>query len=97
MAGVRPIEIVTEEKANLYKTKHNAERSVHDCKIPLLIKEWPHSARRLNIMEISNLTPYCTETYRDGSKIGGKVRSRSGHISGPRAEKLCKYKYNKYI
>jgi len=47
MAGVPPIGIVIEEKARLYKIKHNAERSEHDCGIPLSIKEWRHPVRRL--------------------------------------------------
>jgi len=48
MAGVPPIGTVIEEKARLYKIKHNAKRSEYECNIPLPIKEWPHPARRLN-------------------------------------------------
>jgi len=70
MAGVPPTGIVT-EKVRLYKIKHNTERNEYECDIPLLIKEWPHAARRLNIMEICDSTPYCI----DRSKIGGKVRA----------------------
>ena len=73
MAGIPPIRIVLEEKARLYKIKHNAERNEYECDTPLPIKEWPHPARRLNIMEISDSTPYSTEIYTEGSKIGGKV------------------------
>ena len=74
MAVVPPIGIVI-EKVRLYKIQHNAERSEYECDIPLPIKEWPHPARQLNIMEICDSTPYCTEIYTDGSKIGGKVRA----------------------
>jgi hypothetical protein len=58
MAGVPPIGNVIEEKSRLYKTKHNAERSVYECDLPLPVKELPHPARRLKIMEISDTTPY---------------------------------------
>jgi hypothetical protein len=68
MAGVPPIGTAIEEKARLYKIKHNAERSEHDCDIPLPITEWPHPARRLNIMEICDSTPYSIQIYTDGSK-----------------------------
>jgi len=85
-AGVPPIGIVIEEKARLYKIKHNAERSEYECDIPLPIKEWPHPARRLNIMEICDSTPYCTEIYTDGSKIGSKVGAGAViRICGPSA------------
>ena len=52
MAGFPPIGIVIEEKARLYKRKHNAERCAYECNIPLPVKERPHPAWRLNIMEI---------------------------------------------
>jgi len=58
MAAVPHIGIEIEEKARLYKIKHNAERSENKCEIPLLINEWPHPARRLNIREIYERTPY---------------------------------------
>jgi hypothetical protein len=54
MAGFPPIRVVIEEKAKLYKIKDNAERSEYECNLPLPIKEWPHPARRQNIMEISD-------------------------------------------
>ena len=54
MAGFPPIRVVIEEKAKLYKIKDNAERSEYECSLPLPIKEWPHPAWRLNIMEISD-------------------------------------------
>jgi hypothetical protein len=57
MAGVPPIGIVIEEKARLYKIKQNIERSEYACDTPLPVKEWPHPARRLNIVEIKDSTP----------------------------------------
>jgi len=74
-AGVPSIGTVIEEKARLCKIKHNAKRSEYECDIPLTIKEWPHLAQRLNLMEISDPTPYSTEIYKDGRKIGGKVEA----------------------
>jgi len=74
-----------EEKARLHKIKHNAERSEYEYDIPLPIKEWTHPARRLNIMEICDSTPYCTEIYRR-KQNRRQSRSRSGHICGPSAE-----------
>ena len=73
MDGISPIGIVKEEKARLYKIKRNAKRCEYECDIPLPVKEWPHPARCLNIMEIKDSTPYSIEIYTDGSKIGGKV------------------------
>jgi hypothetical protein len=54
MAGVPPIGIVIEEKARLYRIKHNVKQSEYKCDAPLPAKEWSHPARRLNIMEISD-------------------------------------------
>jgi len=45
MPGVPSIGIVIEEKARLYKIKHNTEQSEYECDLPLAIKEWPHPAR----------------------------------------------------
>jgi ribonuclease HI len=73
MAGVTPIEIVIEEKARLYKIKHNIERTEYDCDTPLPIKQWAYLARRVNIIETSDSTPYSTVIYTGGSEIEGKV------------------------
>jgi hypothetical protein len=45
LAGVPPIRIVIEEKARLYKIKHNAERQERECDVPLLVMNGliPHS------------------------------------------------------
>jgi len=50
MASVPHIGVAIEQKARLYKKKHNAERSENECEIQLLIKEWPHPEWRLNPM-----------------------------------------------
>ena len=92
MAGIPPIGIVIEEKTRLYKITHNAGRSEHDCDTPFLIKEWPHPARRLNIMGICDSPPYCTEIYTDGSKIGGIVGAGAATYVDQVLKKQCKYK-----
>ena len=51
MARVPPIGIVIKEKTKLYEIKHNVECSEYECDILPPVKEWPHPARRLNIME----------------------------------------------
>ena len=88
MARVPPIGTVIEEKARLYKIKHNTERSEYECDIPLPIKEWPHTARRMYIMEICDSTPHSTEIYTDGRKIGAGAAI---HVD-PVLKKQCKYK-----
>jgi len=92
MTRVRPIGIVIEENVRLYTIKHNAERSEYECDTPLPIKEWPHPALRLNVMEISDSTPYSTEIYTSGSKIGGKVGAVAVIYVDQVLKKQCKYK-----
>jgi ribonuclease HI len=90
--GVPSIGIVTEEKARLYKIKHNPERCEYECDLPLPVNEWPHPARRLNTMEIRDSTPDCTEIYTDGSKIGGKVGAGAAIYVDRVLKRQCKYK-----
>ena len=92
LAGVPPIGIVIDEKSRLHKIKHNAERQEHECDIPLPVKEWPHPARRLNIMETRESTPYSIEIYTDGSKIGGKVGAGAAVYVDQVLQRRCKYK-----
>jgi hypothetical protein len=73
MAGVPPITIVIAEKAQLYKRKHCTEGAAYECDMPVPVADWPHPARRANIMETIDSTSYATEICADGSKIGGKV------------------------
>jgi hypothetical protein len=89
MARVPPIGIVIEEKARLYKIKHNSERSENECNIQLPFKEWPHPARRLNIMEIRlNTILYGDLNRRKQNRR--RSRSRSGKICGPSVEKAVR-------
>jgi ribonuclease HI len=92
MTGVPPMRTVIEENARLYKIKHKAERSEYECDLPLPVKDWPHPARRLKIMEISDSTPYSTVTYTDGSKIGGKVGAGAAIYVEQVLKRQCKYK-----
>jgi ribonuclease HI len=92
MVGVPPTGIVIEEKVRLYKIKHNAERCEYECDLPLPVKEWPHPARRLNIVEIRDSTPYSTEIYTDKSKIGGKVGAGAAIYVDRALKRQCKYK-----
>jgi len=41
--------------------------------MPLPVTEWPHPARRVTILERSELTMYPIEIYMDGNKDGGKI------------------------
>jgi len=58
---------------------------------PLPAKEWPHSARRADIMEITVLITYPTEIFTDGSKIGDKVGAGVAIYTDKRL--MRKYKY----
>jgi hypothetical protein len=91
MAGVPPIGIAIAEKAHLYKRKHGIERSEYECDMSLPVTEWPHPARRVTIMETSELASYPTEIYTDGSKVGGKVGAGVASYSDRRLVRQCKY------
>jgi hypothetical protein len=73
IAGVPPIGIVIAEKVQLYKRKHCTERNAYECDLPVPVTDWAHPARRVSIMETTDLISYATPIYTDGSKIGGKV------------------------
>ena len=92
MAGVPPIGIVIEEKARLYKIKHNIDRKEYDCDTPLPVKQWAHPARRVNIIETSDSTPYSTVIYTDGSKIEGKVGAGAAIYVNQALRRQGKYK-----
>jgi len=93
MAGVPLIGIVIEEKARLYKIKHSVERCEYECDIPLRVKEWPHPARRLNIVEIKRID---TVLYRNLYRRR-QSRSRSGNICGLSAEKAVQIQVTKLL
>jgi ribonuclease HI len=60
------------------------------------VKEWTHPARRLNIMEIRDSTPFSTEIYTDGSKIEGKVGAGEAIYVDQVLKRLCQYKLQNY-
>jgi hypothetical protein len=92
MAGVPPIGILKAGRVQLYKGKHGVERSGLECDMALPVKEWPHPARRVNIMDTSAQTTYFTEIYTDGSKVGGKVRAGIAIFSDKSLVRQCKYR-----
>jgi 3-isopropylmalate dehydratase small subunit len=58
MAGVLPIGIVIAGNVQLYKRKHGLENSELQCDMPLPVTKWPHPARRVTVLETSELTTY---------------------------------------
>ena len=69
----QPIGIVFEGNTSPYKRKHNTGKDDFKWDTPLPAKEWPHPARRADIMETTDLITYPTEIFTDRSKIGDKV------------------------
>ena len=92
MAGVPPIAIVIAEKAQLYKSKHCMEGAAFEYDMPVPVTDWPHPARRANIMETSDSISYATEIYTDGSKIGGKVGAGMAIYTDKTLVRQWKYK-----
>ena len=93
MAGVLPIEIVLEEKIQLYEIKHNLRERHRNCDLPLPIKEWPHPAQQVAICEVNDSTSYSIEIFMDGSKIRGRVGAGVAIIYEDKIlTRTCKYK-----
>jgi hypothetical protein len=88
MAGVPPIGLVIEGKAQMYNRKLGLENGDIVCDMPLPINEWPHPARPVTITETSELTTYPIEIYTDGSKVG----AGAAIYSNKQLIKQCKYK-----
>ena len=53
---------------------------------------YTHPARCLNIMEITDSTPYSMEIYTDGSKIRGKVGAGAAKYADQVLKRQCKHK-----
>jgi hypothetical protein len=66
-AGVRPIQIITEQKARTYMATKikNLEYNT-----PLEVRSCQHPAEIVIIHEVDNSTIYTTEVYTDSNKIG---------------------------
>ena len=92
MAGIPPIAIVIAENAQLYKNKHYMEGAAFEYDLPVPVTDWPHPARRANIMETSDSMSYATEIYTDGSKIGGKVGAGMAIYTDKTLVRQWKYK-----
>jgi hypothetical protein len=72
IAGVRFIQITTEQKVQTYLTTkiNNLE---YDA--PVEVRYWRHPAELAIIHEVENGTIYTTEVYTDGSEIGDNVEA----------------------
>ena len=64
----------------------------YECDLPVPVTDWPHLARRVSIMETSDLISYATHIYTDGSKMGGKVGGGVAIYMDKRLVRKCKYK-----
>jgi hypothetical protein len=92
MADVPPIAIVIAEKAQLYKSKHYMEGAAYEYDMTVPVTDWPHPARRANILDTSDSISYVTEIYTDGSKIGGKFGAGVAIYTDKTLVRQCKYK-----
>lgn len=96
MAGVPPIGLVIEGKAQVYRRKHGLENSDTVCDVPLPVHEWPHPARQVTITEINVTKTYPIEIYTDGSKDASKVGAGVAIYNNKQLIKQCKYKLGSY-
>jgi hypothetical protein len=92
LAGVQPTGIIIEGKTYLYKRKHSTGKEEYEWDKPLPFKESPHPALRADIMETTDLIPYHTEIFTDGSKIGDKVVAGEAIYTNKRRVRKCKYR-----
>jgi hypothetical protein len=76
----------------LYKRKHRIESNKYKWDMPLPVIEWPHPARRVNIMETSAQTTYPTKIYTDSTKVRGKVGAGVAIYSDKWLMRQCKYR-----
>jgi hypothetical protein len=88
MAGVPPVGLVIEGKAQMYNRKLGLENSDIVCDMPLPINKWPHPVRLVIITETIELTTFPIEIYTDGSKEG----EGAAIYSNKQLIKQCKYK-----
>ena len=103
MAGV-PHRNCNRGESETVQKEHNAEGCEHECDIPLPVKEWPHPARRPNIMEIRDSTPYSTENIPTEANSGAKSEqgrqymwNRGGSICGTSVEKAVQIQVTKLL
>ena len=74
------------------RARARARARTHARDLPVPVTDWPHPARRVPIMETSDLISYATQIYTDGSKIGGKVGVGVAIYMDKRLVRKCKYK-----
>ena len=58
LAGILPIGIAIAGKVQLYKRTHGLESCDINVICPMPVTEWPHPARRVTVLETSELTTY---------------------------------------
>jgi len=80
----------------LYKRKHGQETSDIVCDLPLSLKEWPHPAKQVTIIETSDTMTYPIGIYTDGSKDASMVGAGTTIYSNKQLIKQCKYKLCSY-
>jgi len=96
MAGVPPIGLVINGKAQLYKRMHGQETNDIVYDLPLPIREWPHPARQITITETNETKTYPTEIYTDGSKKESMVGAGATIYHNKQLIKKCKYKLHNH-
>jgi len=87
LAGVRPIRLAVEEKVRTYKATHN--NTVYDA--PLEVRHWPQPAEIPLIRVPTEIPRNVINIFKDGSKIGGKVRAAAVIIKDDIALHQAKY------
>jgi ribonuclease HI len=92
MVAVPPIATVIAEKAQLYIKKHYMEGAAYECDMSVPVTDWPHPARRANIMETSDSISYATEIYTDCNKVSSKVGAGVAIYMDKTLVRQCKYK-----
>ena len=92
IAGVLPIGLIIEEKAQLYRLKQNWTGNEQEYDLPLPAREWPHPAHRINICGINTHTSYSVKIFTDGSKIDDKVGAGVAIFLNETLIKQCRYK-----
>jgi ribonuclease HI len=88
LAGVRPIWLVIEEKAQNYKATHNN----NEFDAPLEVKHWPHPAEIPSLKAPIEIPLNVINIFTDGSKIRGKVGAAAVIIKDDIVLHKSKYK-----
>jgi ribonuclease HI len=96
MAGVPPIGIVINGRMQLYKCKNGQQNNGIEYDVPLPLKEWPHPANKVTIMEPETNKTYPLEIYTDGSKDANSVGAGVAIYQRKQLTKQNKYRLRGY-